>query len=508
MFSRETSAAVKLRKLWPSIRESKAQKSAQAVVVTTLLGILVVWVITAFLILDKRQSLLEEKRQVLARVGSAVSAQTHQYFKVIEVFLTSADHWCAKNPGSDPRFDEDFNRLLSAFHETVHRQIDIRLFDEHGGVYFPPVKSEQPLGNYAQKDFFIAAAEQKQNGIFIGEPFPGSIIKRWVMPISYPLHAKPNGISVITAVIPLKTLEEVFEAAREKPNGSITLLRSDGTVMARAPRVEGMLGKSIASGKLISTLIKQQAQGDVIKVSDIDGRTRLISYGMLQDFPLITVATADLEDITFPSYEYSAYAVMIALSITLFMLATAILALKYLRLVDDTHSKLSSEAATDPLTGVANRRSLLRHAGNELLRGRRYGRPLSLLMMDLDHFKDINDCYGHAWGDEVLRKVVLMIQGLLRGTDLLGRYGGEEFAVLMPETTTDEAIGVAERIREKISQISIDTGNGLINIRVSIGVATLIPEETEIQSLINRADAALYAAKRSGRDRVVSFPEI
>ena len=495
---------IDLRGLWPAIDDDKTHKIARLVVATTLCGILLVWAISIFLILDKRQALLEERRQVLERVGSAVSAQVQQYFKVIEVFLNSANQWCAKNPASDPRFDEDFSRLLASFQASIHHQIDIRLFDEHGGVFFPPAKSDQPLANMAHLEMFVAANAGQKTGVFIGEPFLGMLNKRWLIPVSLPLEAKPHGLALIAAVIPLQTLEGVFEAARDQPNGSVALLRRDGTVMARMPRVEDMVGKSIGAGRLISAVIKEKPHGTVVKSSDIDGKERLLAYDTSLDFPLVTVVTADIEDILLPSYRYSAYALVVTLAISLFMIATAILALKHLKLVAETNRKLSAEAATDSLTGVHNRRSLLHRASNELMRGRRYGRPLSLLMMDLDHFKEINDNYGHQWGDEVLKQVVVMAQSALRVTDMLGRYGGEEFAVLMPETSTEEAASVAERIRERISQIMIDTGNDRIGIRVSIGVATLNAEEADIQSLINRADAALYSAKRSGRNRVVT----
>lgn len=491
--------------LWTAIGEARQRRNAWTVLALTILGIAVVWALTVFLVIDKRQSLLEEKRQVLGRLGSAVTAQVHQYVRSIEILLDSADHWCSKNPDLDPRFDEDFNLWVASFYQTTHDQIDIRLYDENGGVYFPLVKSVTPLANLAQSDFFMAA--NAQAGLFIGLPFVTPLLKRLVIPLSFPLQAKPHGISVIAAEITLKTLEDLFESARDQPNGSITLLRRDGTVMARSPRMDGMIGKSIATGALISTLINQKKSGTVVKVGDIDGKSRLISYESMPDYPLIAVMTADMDDILFPSYEYAAFAGLIAFALSLFMIVMAIQALAYLRLVADTHQKLSAEAATDALTGIANRRYLLRFATNEILRSNRYSRPFSLLMLDLDRFKEVNDRYGHLWGDEVLKHAAAATQTVLRITDLLGRYGGEEFVVLMPETSVEEAVNVAERIREAIGKISIDTGNGEITIKASIGVAPLLPAETDLQSLINRADAALYSAKRAGRDRVVNFDE-
>jgi len=498
---------MRISTLWPTTGRRRAKKTGAVVIGSTLIGILAAWSIAAFLVLDKRQTLIEEKRQILGKVSSAITLQVQHYFKVIEIFLDGTDHWSAKNPDSDLRVDEDFARMLAAFREKTRRQIDIRLYDENGGIYFPTEKSDAPRGNQAQSDFFKAAATQQDEKAFVGVPFLSPVLKRWMIPISMPLRAKPHGIAVIAGIVTLQTLDDLFESIRDKPNGSIALVRQDGTLMARTPQVESMIGKSIAAGALIGTLIKERSRGDVIKRSDIDGRERLLSYESMPDYPLIAVVTADMEDILLPSYAYTTYACMVALALTLFMIAIAIQALTYLRLVEETHLKLANEAATDSLTNVANRRSLLRFAGSEVLRAQRYGRPLSLLMLDLDRFKEVNDQFGHLWGDEVLKQTATAIQSVLRNTDFLGRYGGEEFAVIMPETVTAEAASVAERIRERVGQILIDTGNDKIGMSVSVGVASLAPEDPDVQALINRADAALYSAKREGRNCVVCAPD-
>lgn len=493
--------------LWPTMGRRRAKKTAALVLASVLLGILAVWSITVFLVLDKRQSLVEERRQVLGRVNGVVSLQVQNYFKVIEVFLGNADQWSAKNPESDLRLDDDFAHMLAAFRERTKQQIDIRLYDENGGIYYPQSKSDAPLGNVAQNDFFLAASAQKEGGIFIGAPFLTPVLKRWVVPISLPLRSKPHGMAVIAGIVSLHTFGELFENTRDKPNGSITLLRQDGTLMARAPLLENMIGKSIPTGSLISTLIKEKPRGDIIAAGDAESGESLLSYAAIQDYPMVTVVAADMEDILLPSREYAAYACLVALTLTLLMIVVAIQALTHLRLVEENHVKILSEAPTDALTNVANRRSLLRFAGNEVVRAQRYERPLSLLMLDLDRFREVNDQFGSQWGDEILKQVAMAIQGILRGTDFLGRYGGEEFAVIMPETSTAEAASLAQRIREGVGQILLDTGNDKISIKVSIGVATLAPEDPDAQALINRSEAAVYSAKRAGRNCVVCAPD-
>lgn len=162
---------------------------------------------------------------------------------------------------------------------------------------------------------------------------------------------------------------------------------------------------------------------------------------------------------------------------------------------------LEKEAITDPLTGLYNRRYFLQQGQKELLRARRYCYPLSLLMLDLDHFKKVNDIYGHAIGDQVLIRTARRILDSIRDVDIAARYGGEEFVVLLPETNIKSATTVAERIREKIASTPYKVKQNLeLNLTVSIGTATLPKETTDLRELIDLADQGLYEAKKRGRN--------
>ena len=158
-------------------------------------------------------------------------------------------------------------------------------------------------------------------------------------------------------------------------------------------------------------------------------------------------------------------------------------------------------ANTDALTGALSRRNFLDLAEIELTRAARYELPLMLLMLDLDHFKLINDKYGHAAGDAVLQSFVKTMIGVLRESDLIGRLGGEEFAVLLPSTTTDGGSALAQRIIESVRAGPVMLAGEEINYTVSIGAARLL-HETSFATLLGRADVALYQAKNDGRDRM------
>ncbi len=162
-------------------------------------------------------------------------------------------------------------------------------------------------------------------------------------------------------------------------------------------------------------------------------------------------------------------------------------------------------ATIDPLTGVYNRRTFLELAERELARCGRTGAALSVIMLDIDHFKRVNDSFGHLAGDETLRRFVALVQGCLRRADLVVRYGGEEFCVLLPEVHLNEAAALAERIRAAVARSPLVIGSAIIPITVSAGVAALQGSDgVNIDHLLHRADAALYGAKNQGRNRVVA----
>lgn len=167
---------------------------------------------------------------------------------------------------------------------------------------------------------------------------------------------------------------------------------------------------------------------------------------------------------------------------------------------------LEQDAQTDPLTRVANRGRFIELAKNEFERSRRYGHPLSLWMLDIDHLKSVNDTYGHHAGDVTLQSMVQTSRETLRDWDIMGRMGGEEFAVLLPDTDSDQALLVAERLRQAVAAANVPTDDQNatepVHVTVSMGVATVNEQDTNIEELLDRADQALYEAQRSGYDKV------
>ncbi len=175
--------------------------------------------------------------------------------------------------------------------------------------------------------------------------------------------------------------------------------------------------------------------------------------------------------------------------------------LNEMRLIEEK-KKLITESLTDPLTGILNRRAILEELSQRMNHHLYDFEHLSILMLDIDLFKKINDNYGHIVGDKVLIKVSEIISQLIRGFDTVGRYGGEEFLVILPNTNSENAYKAAERIRKKIEETEFDD---IEHLTVSIGFTSYADES--IESLINKADQNLYEAKRTGKNKVVGNPQ-
>jgi diguanylate cyclase (GGDEF)-like protein len=171
-------------------------------------------------------------------------------------------------------------------------------------------------------------------------------------------------------------------------------------------------------------------------------------------------------------------------------------------------NKLKDIAETDVLTSLSNRRHFMLQLEREFVRARRYHRPLTLLYLDLDNFKSINDRYGHMYGDDVLRGAARSMSSVLRSTDLLARIGGDEFAVLLPETAIDGATSVAQKLRRSIAAFGRQLDKPVAPLTICIGIAQMQSVDKSVEEIFGRADRAQYAAKAKGKDGIQTEEQI
>ena len=189
------------------------------------------------------------------------------------------------------------------------------------------------------------------------------------------------------------------------------------------------------------------------------------------------------------------------------VIRAAVAAIQRAQLLETTRAdkaRLEALATTDSVTALLNRRALVDRLLHEMERARRYATPLALLMVDLDHFKDINDTHGHLVGDEALREVARLLQSGVRNVDIVARYGGEEFAIVLPETSNEGAVAFAERVRERVAEhVFANERLPSLRLTVSVGVASVPAADIEsVEDFFARSDEALYRAKAGGRNQV------
>ena len=305
----------------------------------------------------------------------------------------------------------------------------------------------------------------------------------------------------VMAVIDLEYAQNWISKFEINTHEVLAIIDTNGVLLARNPFLPDALGKRSQLPIALSKLSETRDVATFLGVSPFDSRDRIYSVSKLERFPLITVVGFD-KSLALLGWQRRAWQFIGAFA-CLVVLSLAVLRahMQTLYQREDMHRL----AITDPLTGIANRRHLMTVGAKETAHAKRHIRPLSVLMLDIDHFKTINDTWGHATGDRVIQEIANTITSGIRKQDTCGRLGGEEFAAILLETDLSEALVIAERLRaavQKSQQVAADDQTR-IRFSVSIGVATLGEDDGSFEAILHRADEALYEAKAKGRNRVV-----
>ncbi len=460
--------------------------------------LLCLWGFVGFWSWWERSSTLAANEQVLKQLNTAVHEQTRNLFKEAQTSLTVASLWMAEHPDQDPGKASGFIRLVENLRKSSDDLIDIRMVTRDGTLRYVPDRGQTNRTNVADRDYFQAQFEERTRGLYVAKPVVSRVTGKLGIPISIPVSKAGGDIAVIFAAIELDRIAGNFEAERIQPRGTIAILRDDGLFMFRSPMDDKIIGSSVAQSAMWQRNLGALPRGFYeSERSPVDGLSRAVAYTRVQDYPLVVAVTASLDDLLRAWRMHTLILVSIALLISIACLLLAATLLRCMRDEATVRRTLEHLMLTDPLTGVGNRRMLELRLDDEILRAERYRRALTVVYFDLDHFKQVNDKYGHDVGDTVLRQVADSLVANLRQSDHVARMGGEEFVTLLTETGLDDAVTLVERMRAAVAALQIP---GLPqHITISAGLAQW-REGENAETLLRRADQALYRAKASGRN--------
>lgn len=400
----------------------------------------------------------------------------------------------------------ELRQLILFDRSTTAKNIGSLLVLDRDGNVLVESRSLLPRDtNYASRPYFQFHRENSKSGLHISAPYA---TKRgeYVLAISRRVDADDGSFAgVVTGMLKLSYFHDLFRHVTVGEGDALTVINTDGIALMREPFSMNIIGRDI-SQSAVTQAILSEPDGVFEAQAGIDGVQRLYVHQAVPGLPL-TISYGTAVKRIYAGWRQEAWRIgTLVASLCCINIALLIGLMRSLSRRDEAEAQLHRLATTDALTGLYNRRHFDQTIAREWNRARRISAPVSVLMIDADHFKTFNDTFGHQMGDDVLAALADCIASVTqRASDCSARYGGEEFAVILPDVGADEALCIAEAIRLKIGALrELQQGRPDRLPTVSIGAATLVPQPgLTPRDLVKAADAALYAAKEAGRDRVM-----
>ena len=367
--------------------------------------------------------------------------------------------------------------------------MDLLIIDAGGRIEHWTGNGEPPT--VLDREYYTAHLNDARQEIHVTPPLLSKVhINKWFFALSEAVRdGQGKLIHVLVAIVDVGILHERMSVQLAISGSSQALLAEDGSVYARNPGQSMYVGKKVSRPRELGTLISRQTSITFVADSQLDNTERILTFHRLKNFPITAVGTVIVDELL-AKWRFRAS----LLGLFWLLLGTGIILLA--RRANAIAQKQHTQAVTDDLTGVSDRRSILHTA--LILEAKNHHQNLSLLMIDVDNLKTINNHFGHRIGDGVLRRVAAMLNTHCRPGDSVGRYNGDQFLVLMPDTTPEDALPQAEKIRQWIENRLIDPAP----VTVSIGVVTTSVADLTLDHALTRADAALFRAKSEGKNRV------
>ena len=502
------------------VRPNKTRQPATGLVcLITVLACLLVIAAAASFILSARAAQLRDAQVSNTNIARMIAVQVELTLKTASFALADLSERVEVG-GTHPAALQRLEAHLAQVAVTTPELHGLFVYGADGS-WLATSLSRPVKGNNSDRQYFRYHVDHADRGVHVGAPVKSRSTNVWVIPVSRRID-RPDGSfgGVVLVTLRVNFFERIYDELNVGETGTVLVALSDGTLLYRRPFDDQVIGTDISQGPVMQAL-STQFSGSSVLVAKIDNIERLYSYRHVEGFPFI-VAVGRTKDELLGPWKHSS--VLIGSAVVLICLMFSLLARKlmeqfairdtlgeklraYSDELEQNNLGLQVLAHTDTLTGLPNRRTFDEVLEQEFKRAERSGESLSLILLDIDFFKQFNDRYGHVAGDSVLRQVgVVLSEQAGRTGDQAARYGGEEFAVILPATDDAGAVEVAERIRRAILALHIAHDVSHIGrISASFGVVTVRPAAKPalpITDLIIRADARLYEAKRMGRNTV------
>lgn len=455
-----------------------------------------------------REAMLAKAENDALMLSGSLGQHAQDTFEMIDVVLTAtADRIAISDRSLADLYAID--EALAGQLRQAWRIRSVMAFDEAGRQFVSSQPQVQDWVDLSRTDAFEYHADKWGPSLRIGSPVKSPTNDDWIIPVTRRLEKPAGGFGgILMATIRVDYFSRLYESL-DGPSGAIVSLFSrDGNLLSRYPPVEGMIGRNL-TGRYWKTDVLKKSAGTLRSSSPVDGVDRVYGFTNVTDFPLVVffgisrtaVARAWLQEVMVH--------LIGAIGLIAFLAVMGMQLVKHVGLRQISQLELAKLARTDGLTGLMNRRAFDDALAKAWLTATPTA-PVSLLLLDVDHFKAFNDTYGHPAGDACLRSVAAaMTETVYKRPDQVARYGGEEFAVLLPETDEASALVVARRICSAIEALKIPNrdSNTQQHLTVSIGVSTYWPNKkgnVTTDDFLKDADRALYKAKLLGRNQVQS----
>lgn len=417
--------------------------------------------------------------------------------------------------GSGPDQQERLAKLMARQVNNIEGVQGLFIFDAHGNWMANSFSEGLHTKNNSDRAYFVYHREHDDQSIHIGSIVESRTTGEMVIPISRRIETADGAFAgVALATVPVSYFQSFFKRMDVDDAGVIFLALDNGELLARRPTVAALMTTNLSKGEIFSRYLPQSDSGTAIIKSIVDGIERIYAYRRLAGLPIVAAAGVSYEHVFAPwwSYVYQSVALVGSIILALAFLGNLLYRQIQQLLVAEREFKairkeLEVIAHTDGLTSLANRRNFDLAMDKEWKRATRNQTSISVILLDIDLFKQYNDHYGHLSGDDCLVRVAnLIAANVNRPGDIAARYGGEEFVVLLPDTELAGAVVVAENIRLSLLCAKIQHSAspfGIVTISSGVVSTAKTGEENQKEFLI-KADRLLYSAKAQGRNRVGS----